>query len=50
MEDMDDDDQEFTSILNTFAEKGYYLERILFDERFTPTGNTKNAYLLIFRK
>ncbi len=50
MEEMECNDKELTANLNLYANRGYYLDRIIPDERSSPTGDEKRVYLLIFKK
>jgi hypothetical protein len=50
IDEIDLSDKELTESLNTFAEKGYQLERIIPDERHIPSGEGKKVYMLIFKK
>jgi len=50
IEEIENNDKELTANLNAFANKGYFLDRIIPDERYSPTGDGKKVYLLIFKK
>ena len=50
VEEMDNNDRDLTEKLNQFALKGYHLEKIIPDERLSPTGEGKKVYLLVFKK
>jgi hypothetical protein len=47
-EEIERSDRELTSVLNTFASKGFKLDKVVPDERLVSDRDAKKVFILIF--
>lgn len=49
-EDISHNDEEFETILNSFANDGFVLDKVIPDEKYISERDAKKVYVLVFIK
>lgn len=49
-EDLENNDRELSAVLNSFASKGFKLDKVIPDERYVSDRDAKKVFILIFKK